>query len=325
MKENIQDTSHDLLVKYLLEEATPEEIVRVERWLKSSEENNSYFIQLKTIWQQSRMLAPAVMIDEEDAWQRFGKKIKQQNKTAATPIYAQKLNWLKAAAILLFLAGGSYLAYWLSVKQGDQLIKSTEGRVMSYTLPDGSVVTLNKNASVAYNGQFNNTSRNITLKGEAFFNVVADNKKPFIIQMDDISVKVVGTSFNIKNAFNLTEVIVETGVVSVSKRQYSVQLRQNEKAIIFKDKNAPEKISVSSRLYKYYRTNQFVCVETPLPELVAVLNEAYNSRIKIGSGHAATLKLTTTLDNKSLEQVLEVIKETLGINIERNNGEIILN
>jgi ferric-dicitrate binding protein FerR (iron transport regulator) len=84
------------------------------------------------------------------------------------------------------------------------------------------------------------------------------------------------------------------------------------------------KDEVSDQLYKYYRTKEFVCDETPLWKLVDVINEAYNSHIVIGSPALRDMTLTTTFNNESLEQVLNVISITFNIKIIREGDAIIL-
>ncbi|MBC8034761.1 MAG: FecR domain-containing protein [Chitinophagaceae bacterium] len=322
MKENPHDHSHDLLVKYLLDEATSEEVTEIEQWLRNSENNRIYYNQLKTIWEESRQLAPEAAVNEEAAWQRFNDK-KAAVRTEATVVNmaVKRKNWIRVAAILLLVAGvGSYLFF----NRLGITTASSGDAVATHTLPDGSQVVLNKNASISWPRSFGTKSRTVVLTGEAFFKVVPDAQKPFIIEVGEVSVEVVGTSFNIKNTDVQTEIIVETGIVNVSSAKSSVQLKQNEKAVVLKNKGIPEKIPVKNQLYNYYRTNLFVCNETPLPELVAILNDAYKAKITIGSRRAAELRLTTTFENKSLEQMLEVIRETLNIRIEKANGAIII-
>src|SRR6185295_8602769 len=75
----------------------------------------------------------------------------------------------------------------------------TGQNVLVDTLSDGSVITLNKRSTITYPSKFKGNTRAIALKGEAFFNVAPDQKKPFIISVNDEQETVVGTSFNIKS------------------------------------------------------------------------------------------------------------------------------
>jgi len=195
---------------------------------------------------------------------------------------------------------------------------------MSDTLSDGSVVTINKGSSISYNSKFKGNTRKVELKGEAFFTITPNKKKPFVISVNDVQVTVVGTSFNIKSVNGNTEVVVETGIVKVTKDGKTVELRPNEKIELHAKDAVMNKEQVSDKLYNYYRTKQFVCDDTPLWKLVEVVNEAYNSNIVIGDPAIRNLTITTTFDNESLEQVLNVIKETFNITVVKEGDTIIL-
>jgi transmembrane sensor len=162
------------------------------------------------------------------------------------------------------------------------------------------------------------------MKGEAFFHVSPDKKKPFIIRVNDVTIRVVGTSFNVRSANGITEVIVETGVVQVTHHNKTVELRKDEKIKVQQKDSALVKDKVQDRLYNYYRSKQFVCDNTPLWKLVEILNEAYNSNIVIENPKLRGLLLTAPFDNESLDRILEVIHETFNIKVIKQQDRIIL-
>ena len=164
----------------------------------------------------------------------------------------------------------------------------------------------------------------MSLKGEAFFNVAPNKKKPFIISVNDVQITVVGTSFNVKTVNGNTDVVVETGIVRVTRAGKTVELKANEEVIVNVKDSALTKEKVSDQLYKYYRTKEFVCDDTPLWKLVEVINEAYNSHVVIGNPALKDMGITTTFNNESLEQVLNVISLTLSIRIIKEGDTIIL-
>lgn len=322
MKENINDTFHELLVKYLLGEASSSEQATVQEWLESDKENDRYFRELQTIWATSKQLAPVVTIDENEAWQRFRRKREEKLQSQAVVLpRTRKFNWLRIAAVFILLAGIAYSVYYF---QFSKEVISSGNNVLVHTLPDGSTITLNKHTSLSYSRRFTNKKRLVALNGEAFFSITPDREKPFIITANEVSVKVTGTSFNVKSTDEGTEVVVETGSVDVSKNGYAIQLRANEKAMVAKGSQRPVKIGVDNKLYNYYRTNQFICNNTPLHQLVDILNEAYNANIIIANESVADLPLTTTFRQESLDGILNIIAQTFNIRIEKRNGQIIL-
>jgi len=162
------------------------------------------------------------------------------------------------------------------------------------------------------------------LRGEAFFTVTPNKKKPFVISVNDVQITVVGTSFNVKTINGNTEVVVETGIVKVTRAGKTVELKANEEVIAGPNDSAMRKEKVSDQLYKYYRTKEFVCDDTPLWKLVEVINEAYNSHIVISNPALKDMSMTTTFNNESLEQVLNVISLTLNIKVIKEGDTIIL-
>ncbi|MEI9945373.1 MAG: FecR domain-containing protein [Chitinophagaceae bacterium] len=309
-----------MLVKYLLDEATTEEQQQVKQWLSEDNANLAYYNQFKKVWESSQQLALTSTADENKAWEKFQRRIKRKE----TPVHRARFGWMKIAAAVIFLLGIGILGYWLSNDPVKEMIVQAQQVVLNDTLPDGSVVTVNKGSSISYPSKFKNETRPVTLKGEAFFNVSPDKKKPFVISVNDVQITVVGTSFNVKSSNGNTEVIVETGIVKVTKAGKTVELKAKEKLLAETKDSALIKDSVNDQLYKYYRTREFVCDNTPLWKLVEVVNEAYQANIVIADPALKDLKLTTTFYNESLEQVLNVIIITFDIKASKEGNTIIL-
>ena len=148
--------------------------------------------------------------------------------------------------------------------------------------------------------------------------------KPFVITANGVKVTVVGTSFNVKSSKDVTEVIVETGRVEVAKKKSSVFLDPSEKATVYKNKPEPVKEENLDALYKYYRTKTFVCNNTPLSRLVDILNDAYGANIEIANEQLKTLPITATFKDRELDYILDVIKQTFGIKVEKKDNKIVL-
>lgn len=325
LEQNFYHIDDDLLVKYLLGEASSEEEQAVTEWMKESETHQEYYNQFKKIWDSSKELAAVSNIDVNKAWERFQNKIAGQHELAK--ILKTRFSWIRIAASVILIAGLGIILFVLVNKNAEpkEIVTQTGQNVLIDTLPDGSVITLNKRSTVTYPSKFKGNTRAIALKGEAFFNVAPDKRKPFIISINDVQVTVVGTSFNIKSENGNTEVVVETGIVQVTRSGKTVELNAGEKIVMPADDNSATKEKVSDKLYNYYRTKEFVCDDTPLWKLVQVVNEAYNVKIIIGRKELNDKTLTTTFYNESLEQVLEVIRLTFDITvIKKEDGQIIL-
>ncbi|MBD0287323.1 MAG: FecR domain-containing protein [Flavisolibacter sp.] len=322
MNPDFDHITDSLLVKYLLAEATSDERVQVEVWLAASVANTKYFEQLKVVWEESKHLAAITTVDEEAAWQRFQNRI--HRLPAIQPV--QGFAWWRIAALFVLVTGAALLTYTLVNKEQpvQSLVVQSGSKIMTDTLPDGSVVTLNKASRLIYPDHFTGGTRSVQLEGEAFFKVTPDAKKPFVIQVNDVTVKVVGTSFNVRSEQGRTEVIVETGIVQVMKQNKVVQLHPRERVMVQKEDTILRKEVEQDQLYNYYRTKEFVCDSTPLWKLVEVLNEAYSAHIVIEKEELRSLPLTATFYNESLDRILDVISKTFDISVVKSGEKIIL-
>ncbi|QDW20347.1 DUF4974 domain-containing protein [Flavobacterium sp. KBS0721] len=326
MSQNNMNMSDDLLVKYLVGETDAEENATVEIWLKADRKNQNYYNGFKKIWEDSLVIAAKnTHIDEDAAWKRLHNRMHEKDVPEHT-LKKSSFQWLRIAASILLISTLGWLGYsYFENKSANTTLEiQATNTTLNDTLPDGTTVTLNKNSSLSYSSKFRGRTRQVVLKGEAFFNVAPDKTKPFIITINDVTVQVVGTSFNVKNKNGKTTVDVETGIVKVSKNKDQVELRHGEKVIIANLQSQLLKSVSKGKLYNYYRNKELVCDDTPLQELVDALNEIYDANIIIKKTELQKKPITTVFKDQSLDQILEVIQETFMIEIERKNNQILL-
>ncbi|MCJ0743166.1 FecR family protein [Pedobacter montanisoli] len=316
----------ELLIKFLLKETSEKENAEVQDWISADGENEKYFKQLEQIWNESAGLAIQSSVDEELAWQKFKTRVvpKEENILPAQLKVKRNnsnLKWLSIAATL-FIVAGAWLVYSL-IGSGYTEV-SSEALVVNKALPDGSQLVLNKNTTLSYADDFKQNRKVLLLRGEVFFDVAHDRSHPFTISMDQVNVRVVGTSFNIKRNANSIEVIVESGVVKVKKNQSEISLVKGERITIGTDAKAQLVKQVNEdELYNYYRTQLFVARNTPLYRLVNVLNEAYGVQI-VPADDIKGLRIYTTLPFNNLDKNLNNICDALDLEIQRNQNQILL-
>ena len=313
----------NLLIRCLLEEATIEERERVEKWLGEDVSNLHHYDQIRLLWETSADLKFAGEIDAHASLKRLKEKIELQNLQRPKMVMLKLYSWIKVAAAIILLAGGTWFyTYRISTRPVQFL---TQEIVKADTLSDGSIITLNKHSLLRYPERFRGKQRQVWLtKGEAFFSIARDKTKPFFIHTGLTVIKVVGTSFNVKNKNGEIEVIVETGIVQVSENGKMISLLPGEKLLVKQNSNLMIKERNPDRLYNYYRSKEFVADDTPLWRIVNVLNEAYGSNIIIGRKELKDLPLNSTFKNESLDDILQVISHTFHLKISRKHQQIIL-
>ena len=314
----------ELLVKYLADEATPPEQNLVDEWVSSSEANRHYFQHFQLIWNESQKLAAVRVVDENKAWQRFQRRVK---KTESASGKMRAFGWWRIAASILIVAGAAWFTSTLLEKGSadpEMLSIASVSEVKRDTLPDGSVAVLNRHSELSYPAWFKGKTRKVKLRGEAFFKVTPNKEKPFIIDVNNVQVKVVGTSFNIRSVNGLTEVIVETGIVQVTNGKEVIELKAGERVSLEAIDTTSKKEASDDKLYNYYVSRTFVCDNTPLWKLVEKLNEAYGVNIRIAREELRKLPLSVTFADESLDVILDIISETLMIKVTKSDNEIVL-
>jgi transmembrane sensor len=229
-----------------------------------------------------------------------------------------------AAAILIFATIGS-IWYFLNQPNETELIATN--KIIENKLPDGSNISIKEKSSIVYNEKYNQSERRVKLKGEAYFVVKPIKEKPFIVDAGNITVKVLGTSFLVKNdeKKKLSEVIVSEGTVLVynaKNKLDSTIITAGQKAS-FKEKSATLlKGENADPNYMAWKTKNFNFDNTNLNEVVKTINHAYNSNIVLKNKKLGNCTLTVTLENQSLESILNVVEVTLNLKVNKQGKKI---
>src|SRR5690606_31695883 len=116
----------------------------------------------------------------------------------------------------------------------DNVVSTPRGGEYSLKLPDGSVVWLNAESKLTFPATFADSARIVSLIGEAYFEVAKDPNRPFRVQVNDATVEVLGTHFNIEN-YSQNDVFKTTlveGAVQVKKAGHSQVLKPGQQAIV---------------------------------------------------------------------------------------------
>ncbi|ACT96849.1 FecR family protein [Dyadobacter fermentans] len=328
MKTEQNPNIDELLVKSMLDEASVAEQIEIKQWLLDDDDNQRYYEHFELIWNESKRLARQSNVDENAAWERFKvRTAAMEQEPKVIPMHPKPVfRILRMVAMVLMAACAGWLSYLAATQNAapEVLTISSGMETRIATLPDGSIVTLNKKSSISYPKAFEGKTRQVALAGEAFFDVKPDKTKPFIIEVNDVTVKVLGTSFNVKDNAEKTEVIVETGIVEVSRANRKVRITPREEATVVKASAEMQKGTTEDEFHNYYRTRRLYCDNTPLWRLVEILNEAYDADIVVGNPALRDMPINTTFDQNSLESILGVVSETLSLKVEHHHGQIIL-
>ncbi len=315
-----------LIAKVLSDEATTSEKSTLQNWLSASAENKIQFEQMRQIWAISDDALSLEGVDTEGAWQKV-----RSRTVARKPL---SINWLSnrnilraaAAAAILIVASVFFLQKEtpLDIIQSVQIVASEKIKID--TLTDGSVTTLNKKSALTT--VFSKKERRVRLAGEAFFDVTPDREKPFVVEVKNLEVVVVGTAFNVDETSETGKIVVtvEEGKVLVRSKLDSLYLIPGEKATfdvktgLFDDVKKNENKNVIA-----YKTGKYDLDGMSLVDAIALLSLYYGVSVEINSAKAKECRVSGKQSfNQPLEDVLNLLIAPCELSLGEKNGGFIV-
>jgi transmembrane sensor len=206
-------------------------------------------------------------------------------------------------------------------------------------LSDGTVIELQPNGSLQFFEAFPTDKREIVLRGEAFFDVTKDKNRPFIINTGDVTVKVLGTSFNIRAYEGAKEisVAVKTGKVSVYAKGDDVNTKQKDssKEIILTPNQEVVYNTIDENFSKKIVDDPQIILEkptlfameydaTPVAKIFQVIEENYGIDIVYDDKELSACSLTTSMSEEGLYERIEIICQAIGARYEVIDAKILI-
>lgn len=188
-----------------------------------------------------------------------------------------------------------------------------KGQKAKITLPDGSRVWLNSNTEISYGADFNRKERNVTLSGEAYFEVTGNASRPFSVSVPDMRIRVIGTEFNVK-AYGDDRYVSATllsGEIEAVTSDGTFYQNPNQRLVFDRLLRKAQPIArVEATDHIGWINNTLRFVNEPLGEIVKMVERMYNIDIRFEDDKLRDYRFTGTLPNTSLESILEVISIT---------------
>jgi transmembrane sensor len=204
-------------------------------------------------------------------------------------------------------------------------IKAPAWTRAQFSLPDGTTGWLNSSSSIKYRGNFI-TDRQVTLTGEAYFDVFEDKNSPFRVSTDEINVEVLGTRFNIASYEdeNIIEVVLEEGSLVFNDKKMNKSYTMKPNDLIVYDKKLMDFSAEVIQPQKYisWKEGKLVFRNDPLDVIARRLERWYNVDVEIKGSFSEDLRLRATFIDESLEEVLALLKRSLAVDYKIENGSI---
>lgn len=186
---------------------------------------------------------------------------------------------------------------------------------------------LNSQTELRFPKKFKKEERKVYLKGEAFFDVAKDNKRPFIVSMEQGDIRVYGTRFNITNYAEspFSAVLVEGSIGFTTLQGKEVKIKPSEKLTYEQDKAAISICTVDTSLYTAWIEHLFIFNGQPLEEIMTNLSRWYNFKVSFASDDIRHIRLSGRLyRHEDIRVLLDSYETTTGLQFEIKDRTILI-
>ena len=230
-----------------------------------------------------------------------------------------------AAAVLVLIGLGSAAIY---VGRSDSFSKpviastADDQKNQIVTLPDGSLITMNRSTTLSYKSSFGKRNRQVSLTGEAFFKIAPDATKPFTIDAGKASIKVTGTSFNVitDNVDSAVEVFVTSGTVVLTDNAGVRDLTLEPGYIGTMDSNRAQKNINQDPNYLSWNTGKLDYDGQSLDIVFRDLKRVYNMDIKPDDPSILSNRWTSPIDIQSRDTIIRLICTSFNLSYEKDGN-----
>jgi transmembrane sensor len=316
----------DLAIRYISGKINDVEKEEFERWLRESPDNLQQLDEFKETWQLTGKAFNDYEPDAIQAWDTVRNRTVSKINSRHSRHLSIGLLKIAASVLLIIALGVSARQVYTWSQQEEWVTYTSSNAITLVSLSDKSKVWLNANSELIVPRIFKGDNRKVHLKGEAYFEVVKNPKKPFVVYSQRTVTKVLGTSFNLNARLKDSSVslFVVTGkVLFALNKNREVILTPGQNGIINLAKSTISKEVFNNNNCVAWKTGVLQFKNTPLDKLCTTLSEYY--RVKIDPGVLKSKKeyfFTGSFENKPLLEVLNIIEITLGIKFNRSGDEL---
>ncbi len=315
------------IIRYIEGKADLKEKEQIESWIEQSENNKEYFnmlFNLNALQSHNPLLKPdfeELHIQEKKSLHLF--KILQ-----------------RVAAILLLPLLVTVAFLWtqnskVSNAERDVIEMSTFAGVKGkVTLPDGSIVWMNSNSVLKYPRRFTGKAREVSLDGEAYFEVVKNPDFPMVVSTQSgVEVVVHGTKFNLSTYSNdetVTAALLEGSISIESSKKHlftkPIHMKPNDVIVISKEKKVASLVRKNKQVedYKAWKEGTLIFDNTPMQELVKMLERWHGVEIELTDSSLNEYRYTAKFQSESIVQIMELLKRTSPITYKIEDHKVII-
>lgn len=278
-------------------------------------------------WQEIRKMGGDSKTDVDKAWDKLHARIDETgSKKAHGRLFSFRKNFIRMAAAVFIALGLGITALYITdndiLKRKITVATDINQKNLEVTLPDGSIVILNRETILSYRSNYGKDDRKVSLTGEAFFEVLPDLDNPFTIDAGLASVKVTGTSFNVitNNADSAVEVFVKTGKVILSDNSGKNSIVLDPGYIGTIDSEKSGKSLNENPNYMAWNTGILVYDGQTLDIVFHDLKRVYNMEIIADDPSILTETWTSPINNQNQETIIRLICYSFNLGYTRDGN-----
>lgn len=303
---------YPLLAKFFSGQCSKEEIEELENWRQESPENERVFAELFSEWDIAGRQFSCEMVfpDKEKVWNKIQLSVK---KPVISYSRAVLIKVASLAASIALLIGLSVSFFWHNQNNNHAKLNtvfiSPAGQKSRVILPDGSKVWLNSQSSISCSGDFGQTDRSVTLRGEAYFDVVKNKDLKFVVKTGAVSVVVHGTAFNVKSyskdkILAVTLVHGKVDVVAATDNRCLAVMSPGQRVVVDKKDLTFNVEQCDASADAVWRLEQLKFVRADVNEVAEKLSKWYGVTVKV-TDPARFPRFWFTVKNEKLVDILK--------------------
>ena len=316
-------TKIELIVqKYLHQKTSNEENQLLISWIRQSDKNKRRFFSEKDIWDTYGLHSDRKMYEVDSELEILKNKIKYEK-------FHQKSNlkrFIQIAAVLLVAFGLGWGIQFVSGPSNPvtqtailQDIFVPKGQVNQVFLSDGTRIWINSESRLVVPSFFNSNERVVKLKGEAFFVVSKDKKRPFRVEVNGQTIEVLGTSFNVRayENSNKIETTLETGQVRLLTGGKTTILKPGEQSLFDKSNHSLTISSVGHKSFSAWKDGRFEFQNEDLIEVFKIVERWYDVEITADETYFKGMHFSGVIKrNKDARHFLDLLNLTIPVKYE---------
>ncbi|MBN1131922.1 MAG: FecR domain-containing protein [Bacteroidales bacterium] len=306
------------ITQYLKGELNEDQKQELADWINASKENRRYFEEIADTWYAAG-ISQKHIFNANEAYNRF--RNHNKSHTPARGIFTL----LKYAASILALISLGWIGHLVfdnsRIEQSDSFItfSAPSGETAFLEFADQTVVHLNAESSIQLPESFNKDAREVFLTGEAYFNVARNEELPFIVHLDHLDIKVLGTSFNVRSYAdeNTVETTLEEGLLQVicgeaENGDDNIYFLRKGQHLSFNSKTNTVQIKEENTLlYTSWKQGYYKFKKIKLDQLVRTIERVYDVDISLDQQETGNLTFSGSFfKDESVEDVLNMVEQS---------------